>query len=170
MKQWILLLLLIFSFLSCEDPEKKSRSNAEGFFVIWFESLFRISGPYDSACDNPNYSTPLSLNSLVTLGTFSQKYRITTGSNGFKYAFTLSGDYPNCGVTLYVYNCSKPNVHARNSDVNCDSGTFSNHVSGGTQTCVIPSFANQMILILIEPNSSSYPTTKCSTITFEALP
>ncbi|PJZ80333.1 hypothetical protein [Leptospira meyeri] len=169
MKQWIILLLLVLSFVSCEDPKKESRSNAEGFFVIWFETLFRSTG-YDSACDKTSESMPLSLNSLVTLGTFSQRYRITTGASGLKYAFTLSGDYPNCGVTLLVYNCAKPNVYARNSDVNCDSGTFSNHVSGATQTCVIPSFANQMILILIQQNSSLYPTTKCSTITFEALP
>ncbi|TGK47496.1 hypothetical protein EHQ16_03340 [Leptospira kanakyensis] len=52
-KQWMILLLFVLSFVSCVDPEKKSRSNAEGFFVIWFETLFRSSG-YDSACDKPN--------------------------------------------------------------------------------------------------------------------
>ncbi|MCG6147842.1 hypothetical protein LFX15_06055 [Leptospira levettii] len=169
MKQCMILLLLVFSFVSCEDLKKESRINAEGFFVIWFETLFRSSG-YDSACDNPNQSIPLPLNSIVTLGSFSQRYRIITGASGLKYAFSLSGDYPNCGVTLFIYNCAKPNFYATNSDVNCDSGTFSNHVSGATQTCVIPSFANQMILILIQPNSTSYPTTKCSSVTFEALP
>ncbi|TGM73037.1 hypothetical protein EHR01_17655 [Leptospira mtsangambouensis] len=171
MKQLIILLLLVLSFVSCEDPQEEGGINKEGFLLIEFINFMGSqSGRYDSACDYPNESIPLSLNSLVTLSSFSQKYRITTGASGLKYAFSLSGDYPNCGVTLYIYNCANPNFFASNSEVSCDSGTFSNHVSGATQTCVISSFANQKVMILIEPNSTSYPTTKCSTITFEALP
>ncbi|TGL44771.1 hypothetical protein [Leptospira perdikensis] len=171
MKLVIVLLLLMFTFVSCEDPDKEGGVNKEGLLLFEFLNFIgRQSGQYDSACDDPNKSIPLPLNSLVTLGSLSQKYRITPGSGGLKYAFTLSVDYPNCGVTLFIYNCTNPNFFASNADVSCDSGTFSNHVSGATQTCVIPSFTNQMILILIQPNSALYPTTKCSTITFEALP
>lgn len=164
--------ILIFGLVSCHDLEEEKGDNTKGLLVIWFETIVAtVGGPYDSACQNPSKSsTLLPLSTPVSITGNSERYRITTGPSGLKYSFTLSADYPACGVTLYVNNCNRPNVNANNSIVTCNQGTFLSHVSGGTQTCTIPSFANQLVLILIEPNSDQYPNTPCATITFEALP
>ncbi|WP_016756082.1 hypothetical protein [Leptospira santarosai] len=159
------IIILISGLVACDDGHVKKGQNELAYFLATYSPQ-----PYDGACDKPNGSTPLSLNSPVTLGTFSQKYNLNTGTSGLKYSLTLSPDYPNCGVTLYIYTCSKPNTYASDTNVSCNQGTFSTHVSGGSQTCTIPAFSNQLVLILIQPNSVQYPSTKCATITFEALP
>ncbi|WP_061236510.1 hypothetical protein [Leptospira santarosai] len=168
----IFISILISGLVSCEDLEKdKGGINTQGFLVIWFETIVASLGqPYDSACQNPSESINLPLSTPVSVAGNSKRYRLTTGSSGLKYSFTLSADYPACGVTLYINNCNRPNVEANNSIVSCDQGTFLTHVSGGAQTCTIPSFTNQLVIILIQPNSNQYPNTQCATITFEALP
>ncbi|PJZ51532.1 hypothetical protein [Leptospira adleri] len=160
--------ILIFGFVSCQE-ENKGGIN-EGLLVIWSETILGSSGPYDSACQNPSESSILPLSAPVSITGNSKRYRMTTGPNGLKYSFTLSADYPACGVNLIIKNCLRPNIRATDSLVSCNQGTYSNYVSGGTQTCTIPSFANQQVLILIEPNSDQYPNISCATITFEALP
>ncbi|MCW7488985.1 hypothetical protein [Leptospira meyeri] len=173
MKQIFILLLLLSNFISCEDPKKESRSNAEGFFVIWFETLFRSSGYYDSACDDPNRASPLAFNSPISLNTSneSKKFRFDSGQTGFRYTFTLSSDYPGCGVMLFVSDCSRPNVFASNAIVQCNAGTFKDFFPGGTQMCVIPTFGSKVVIVNLQSYSNSNPSlAKCSTITFEALP
>lgn len=164
--------LIVLSFVLCEDLEKESRSNAEGLFVIWFETLFR-SSDYDPACDDPNRAYPLTFNSPIslTVSNESKKFRLDSGPNGFRYSFTVSSDYPGCGVMLFVSDCSRPNVFATNSNVQCNSGTFKDFFPGGTQTCVISSFGNKVVIVNIQSYLNSQPSlAKCSTITFEALP
>ncbi|MBE8355835.1 hypothetical protein IQA68_19530, partial [Leptospira interrogans serovar Pomona] len=102
---------------------------------------------YDSACVNDALSTSLIVNTPVTENSSGTNYRFTTGASGFKYKFTLSGDYPNCGARLTIKNCQKPNAFAYDSNVTCSAGTYENYVSGGAQTCQIPSFANQRVLV-----------------------
>ncbi|TGK82413.1 hypothetical protein EHQ24_14275 [Leptospira noumeaensis] len=173
MKLVIIILLFVLSFVSCVDPEKKSRSNAQGFFVIWFETLFRSSGYYDPACDDPNRASPITFNSPISLAVSneSKKFRLDSGPNGFRYSFTLSSDYPGCGVMLFVSDCNRPNVFATNTTTQCDSGTFKDFFPGGTQTCIIPSFGNKVVIVNLQSYLNSQPNlTKCSTITFEALP
>lgn len=173
MKQLMILLLLVLSFVSCEDPKKESRSNAEGFFVIWFETLFRSTGYYDPACDDPFRASSLAFNAPVslTVSNESKKIRLDSGQNGFKYSFTLSSDYPGCGVMLFVSDCSRPNVFASNANVQCNVGTFKDFFPGGVQTCVISSFGNRVVIVNLQSYLNSEPSlAKCSTITFEALP
>ncbi|EMJ89769.1 putative lipoprotein [Leptospira meyeri serovar Semaranga str. Veldrot Semarang 173] len=171
MKQWIILLLLVLSFVSCEDPKKESRSNAEGFFVIWFETLFRSTG-YDSACDNESLSIPLTLSSPVLSSSVRKTYRFTTGSSGLKYNFSVSPDYPTCGVILDIRSCRPPYSFASDSGivVSCNSGSYRNYISGGTQTCQIPNFSNQVVLVYMISATQSYPTTPCATVQFEVIP
>lgn len=169
MKNALLSLLFLYTF-ACDDwdgEHVKKGQNELAYFLATYSPQ-----PYDSACDNPAQSTLLSLNVPISItNSFqSNKYRFTTGPNGLKYSFTLSADYPACGVTLRIRNCSRPNILASDSIVSCNQGTYSNYVSSGTQTCTIPSFSNQQILIFLLPNSDQYPNTQCTTITFEALP
>ncbi|TGL68967.1 hypothetical protein [Leptospira levettii] len=171
MKQWMILLLLVFNFVSCEDLKKESRINAEGFFVIWFETLFRSSG-YDSACVNDSLSTPLVLSNPVLSSSVQKTYRFTTGSSGLKYTFSVSADYPACGVIVDIRSCRPPYAFASDSGVvvSCNSGSYRNYVSGGTQTCQIRSFSNQVVLVYLISATSSYPTTPCTTVQFEVIP
>ncbi|AYV54089.1 hypothetical protein EFP84_00265 [Leptospira kmetyi] len=164
----ILFLILFINLSSCEDWNQKPVQKGHNE-LIYFLATYAPQ-PYDAVCQNPNLATPLSLNTPVTLGSFSQTYSYSTGTSGLKYAFTLSGDYPSCGVTLAIYTCDKPNIIANNSLTSCDIGNYQNHVSGGTQTCLISSFSNRLVLVSIQPNSTQYPSTKCTTITFEVKP
>ncbi|WP_010575081.1 hypothetical protein [Leptospira kmetyi] len=162
-------LLLIVS--SCEDPNKnKGGVNKEGFLAIWFENLLSTSGSYDNACDNNNLSTSLTVNTPVTESSFGTKYRFTTGASGFKYKFTLSPDYPNCGAQIIINNCQRPNAFANDSIVTCNSGTYKNYVSGGAQTCQITSFSNQRVIVLLSASTNQYPNTPCATVQLEVLP
>ncbi|PJZ85047.1 hypothetical protein CH366_01895 [Leptospira harrisiae] len=102
MKRFILLCLIVLSFVSCEDLKKESRSDAEGLFVIWFETLFR-SSDYDPACDNESLSTPLALSSPVLSTSVRKKYRFTTGPSGLKYNFSVSSDYPTTPCTTVQF-------------------------------------------------------------------
>ncbi|PKA10425.1 hypothetical protein CH372_19460 [Leptospira meyeri] len=171
MKLIVISLLLIFTFVSCEDPKKESRSNAEGFFVIWFETLFRSSS-YDPACDNESLSIPLTLSSPVLSSSVRKTYRFTTGSSGLKYNFSVSPDYPTCGVILDIRSCRPPYSFASDSGivVSCNSGSYRNYISGGTQTCQIPNFSNQVVLVYLISATLSHPTTPCATVQFEVIP
>lgn len=163
--------ILILEFVSCHDlEEEKGGVNAEGLLVIWFESLVSPPSNYDSACDNDSLSTLLILSNPVTENSSGTNYRFTTGASGFKYKFTLSGDYPNCGAHITIQNCQRPNVFAYNNTVTCNAGTYDNYVSGGAQTCQIPSFANQRVLIRLSALTIQYPNTPCTTVQFEVLP
>ncbi|RHX83230.1 hypothetical protein [Leptospira stimsonii] len=164
---WILIPFLILQSLSCDDKHHIPKGQNE---LAYFLATYAPQ-PYDIACQNSSFSIPLSLNSPISITNTLQPntYRLTTGPSGLKYSFTLSADYPACGVTLQIRNCARPNILASNSIVSCNQGTYSNYVSGGSQICTIPSFANQLVLILIQPNSDQYPNTPCATITFEAL-
>ncbi|TGM73040.1 hypothetical protein EHR01_17680 [Leptospira mtsangambouensis] len=168
MKRFILLCLIVLSFVSCEDLEKESRSIAEGFFVIWFETLFR-SSDYDPACDNESLSTPLTLSSPVLSTSVRKTYRFTTRPSGLKYNFYVSSDYPACGAIVDIRSCRTPYTFAGDV-ISCNSGSYRNYLSGGTQTCQIPNFSNQVILVYLRSATSSYPTTPCTTVQFEVIP
>ncbi|AYV54090.1 hypothetical protein EFP84_00270 [Leptospira kmetyi] len=168
--KFCLFAILISAVYSCEDPNKnKGGLNKEGFLSIWFENLLSTSGPYDSACDNNNLSTSLAVNTPVTESGFGTKYRFSTGASGFKYKFTLSPDYPNCGARITINNCQRPNTFAYDSNVTCNSGTYENYISGGTQTCQISSFSNQRVIVLLSASTVQYPGTPCATVQLEVL-
>lgn len=98
----VIMFLIVLSFVSCEDLKKESRSDAEGLFVIWFETLFR-SSDYDPACDNESLSTPLTLSSPVLSTSVRKKYRFTTGPSGLKYNFSVSSSYPTTPCTTVQF-------------------------------------------------------------------
>ncbi|WP_032925441.1 hypothetical protein [Leptospira santarosai] len=167
----ILSTTLALTATSCEDPNKnKGGFNKEGLLAIWFENLLSTSSPYDNACDNNNLSTPLTINTPVTESSFGTKYRFTTGASGFKYKFTLSPDYPTCGAQVIINNCQRPNAFASDNIVTCNSGTYKNYVSGGAQTCQIPAFANQRVIVLLSASTNQYPNTPCANVQLEVLP
>ncbi|ONF90890.1 hypothetical protein [Leptospira santarosai] len=167
--KFFLSIMLVLTTSSCEDSNK-SGFNKEGFLAIWFESLLSSPSNYDSACDNDALSTSLIVSTPVTENGLGKYYRFTTGASGFKYKFTLSADYPNCGARITIKNCQKPNAFAYDSNVTCNSGTYENYVSGGSQTCQIPSFANQRVLVFLSALTIQYPNTPCATVQFEVLP
>ncbi|EMO68662.1 putative lipoprotein [Leptospira kirschneri str. 200803703] len=170
--RYILISVLLVGLISCEDLEKdKGGIFSNPFFPILFEQYMGSMGQqYDNACDNNSLSTPLTLNSPVFETSFGTKYRYLTGATGLKYSLTLSGDYPTCGAEIRINNCSRPNQFASNSIVSCNSGTYTSYVSGGTQTCTISSFSNQLLIILVSASNSQYPNTPCATVKFEVVP
>lgn len=168
----IFISILISGLFSCEDLEKdKGGIFSNPFFPIVFEQYMGSMGQnYDIACDNNNLATPLTLNSPVFETSFGTKYRYVTGAGGLKYSLTLSGDYPTCGAEIRINNCNRPNQFASNSIVSCNSGSYTSYVSGGTQTCTISSFSNQLLIILVSASNSQYPNTPCATVKFEVIP
>lgn len=173
MKQLIILLLVVFSFLSCEDLKEEGGINTEGFLLIGFLNSRSQSGRYDPACDNENLSIPLTLSSPVLSTSVRKTYRFTTGSSGLKYNFSVSSDYPTCGVILDIRSCRAPYTFGDDSSdsaVSCNSGNYRQYLSGGTQTCQIPNFSNQVVLVYLISATSSYPTTPCTTVQFEVIP
>ncbi|TGK82668.1 hypothetical protein EHQ24_14270 [Leptospira noumeaensis] len=173
MKQWMILLLFVLSFVSCFIPkEEVGGVNKEGWLLIGFLNLLSQSGKYDPACDDESLSTPLALSSPILSSSVRKTYRFTTGSSGLKYNFSVSSDYPACGVLINIRSCRPPYSFASDTgiEVSCNSGTYRNYVSGGTQTCQIPSFSNQVVLVYLVSATSSYPTTPCTTVQFEVIP
>ncbi|RHX83231.1 hypothetical protein [Leptospira stimsonii] len=163
----LLILMSLYSF-SCDDwngEHVKKGQNELAYFIATYAPQ-----PYDSSCDLNSMSTPLSVNSPVTTGSFDHKYKVTTGQSGLKYSFTTSADYPTCGAELVIYNCVRPNIYATNSLVTCDQGSYTNHISAGTQICTIPSFSNTKVLILINDKTNQFPSTPCANISFTVLP
>lgn len=172
MKQLIILLLVVFSFLSCEDLKEEGGINIEGFLLIGFLNSRSQSRGYDPACDNESLSIPLTLSSPVLSTSVRKTYRFTTGLSGLKYNFSVSSDYPTCGVILDIRSCRAPYTFASDDDivVSCNSGSYRNYISGGNQTCQIPNFSNQVVLVYLISATSSYPTTPCTTVQFEVIP
>lgn len=168
----LLIILFLFSGLfSCDDSNSsEGRRNAGLAYAI---SILRTPDFYYPECSNINLSTQLALSNPVTINTNianSYQYRYSINSSGFKYRFSVSADYPSCALKLSIYNCQNPILNASNSIVNCDLGNYSTFISGGTQTCNIPSFTNGTTIININTVSFSSPSNPCQNFTFEVLP
>lgn len=169
MKQFCILLIFSFCQFSCEDIDEGIAANKESWLLIGFLNSLSQFGRYDPACDNESLSTPLTLSSPVLSTSVEKTYRFTTGLSGLKYNFSVSSDYPTCGVLVDIRSCRTPYTFAGDV-ISCNSGSYRNYLSGGIQTCQIPSFSNQVILVYLVSATSYYPTTPCTTVQFEVIP
>ncbi|RHX90542.1 hypothetical protein DLM75_09000 [Leptospira stimsonii] len=164
--------ILFLSFPLCSRIESEINPVNDPFQNLFY--WFLLTAPkqttpyYDSDCD----TLPMNIlvNSVQTGDGTIRKFKFQTDSNGLKYKLTLSSDYPNCGAELLVYNCKRPNLYATNSSVFCNVGSYSAYFAGGTQTCAIPNFGNQEILLSITTKTPSFPLQPCQSIQLEILP
>ncbi|RHX90541.1 hypothetical protein [Leptospira stimsonii] len=168
------ILMFATSFLLCEEQTEYKRTPEERRDLLLFVTITLApwgQSVYRNPCKNSEYSQPIALNVPLNASGKLENYRFITGPNGFKYSLTVSSDYPNCGIGLSIYNCrdSFSNLFATNYNVVCDQGQFQNPISGGTQTCTISSFSNQLVIISFSPNSIDKPF-QCNAISFEVLP
>ncbi|TGK08199.1 hypothetical protein EHO58_06255 [Leptospira selangorensis] len=160
--------------ISCESDPGPSALEGLTFILAFINTIGNYVPP--SVCVDPNQTVPLSVNSPVTFSggslEFSPYYIYDPGSNPLNYEFTLSADYPSCAVRLVIFSCTSPNnalLEASNATVSCDSGSYSTHVSNGTQSCSIPSFANNKVILFMNKYGSSFPN-PCDTVTFKTVP
>lgn len=161
--------------ISCESDPGPSALEGLTFILAFINTIGNYVPP--SVCVDPNQTVPLSVNSPVTFSggslEFSPNYIYDPGSNPLNYEFTLSADYPSCAVKLIIYSCNPPNnalVQASDATVSCDFGSYTTHVSNGTQSCSVPSFAGKKVIIALTKYDGSGFANSCNTVTFEAKP